>query len=124
MENHLPNRKGDDIAHRLLNFAVQAFKIAKNLSHDMAGKHAARQLIRSATSSGANYEEARCAESRADFVHKIRIAAKELRESHYWLRLVDQACLAKQQELSSLIREADELIAIFISSAKTASANR
>jgi four helix bundle protein len=76
------------------------------------------QIVRSATSAGANYQEARHAESRADFVHKIGVAAKELGETLYWLRLLDKLGLLPTG--SGLPREADELIAILVASARTA----
>jgi four helix bundle protein len=80
----------------------------------------ARQLVRAATGGGANYEEARGAESRADFIHKVGIANKEVREALYWLRLVQDAELAADEQLAVLVQEADELVAILTSSIKTA----
>lgn len=69
---------------------------------------------------GANYEEARGAESRADFIHKVGIANKELREALYWLRLTEEAALVTDSDLAALIREADELVAILTASIRTA----
>ena len=112
--------KGDDIASRLLAFADGSVRLARSLPEDAAGKHVARQLIRAATAGGANYEEARAAESRADFAHKVSIAAKEVRESVYWLRLIERAEMASTEILRGLISEGNELIAILTSSAKTA----
>ena len=112
--------KGDDIAQRLLLFAVQAMKLAKTLQRDAAGRHVAKQLVRAATAGGANYEEARSAESRADFAHKVSIAAKELRESTYWLKLSAAANLAVASTAGPLAQEASELVAILTASAKTA----
>jgi four helix bundle protein len=77
-------------------------------------------MVRSATSAGANYEEARHAESRADFVHKVCLAAKELGEALYWLRLMDKLALLRAEP--TIQREADELIAILVASARTARA--
>lgn len=77
------------------------------------------QLLRSGTSAGANYEEARGAESRADFVHKLRIATKELRESIFWLRLVHRAELV-HEDLTPLASEIEQLCAILTASARTA----
>ena len=82
----------------------------------------ARQLTRSATSGGANYEEARCAESRADFAHKVLVAAKEVGESVYWLRLTQRTRLSCSTDLGALIGEGRELVAILKASAKTARA--
>ncbi len=86
---------------------------------DVASKHISRQLVRASTGGGANYEEARGAESRADFVHKLGIANKELRESLYWLQLSHEADVAQDSELPALIREANELVAILTASIRT-----
>jgi four helix bundle protein len=112
--------KGDDIAHRLLLFAVRVLQLVRRLQRDMVGRHIARQLLRSATAGGANYEESRAAESRADFVHKVSIAAKELRESRYWLRLIRQSSLVCPEFVNEHVNEASELIAILTASARTA----
>ncbi len=76
-----PRRKGDDIAERLLDIVEGVRQLLPGLRVDAASKHASKQLWRAATGGGANYEEARGAESRADFVHKVRVATKELREA-------------------------------------------
>lgn len=112
--------KGDDIAERLLGFASAVLRLCREMPVDPAGKHVARQLMRAATGGGSNYEEARGAESRADFVHKVSIAAKEMRESLYWLKLVRRAELSPHRSLNDLIGEANELVAILSSSVKTA----
>ena len=111
--------KGDNIAHRLLVFASRVVRMSRGLQRDFATRHVMRQLVRAATGGGANYEEARAAESRADFVHKTSVAAKEVRESLYWLKLVEQAGLQTSSALD-LIQEANELVAILTSSVKTA----
>ena len=111
--------KGDDIAERLLEFAVAVLQVTTWLPANVPGRHLASQLIRSGTAGGAHYEEARGAESRADFVHKIRLAAKEVRESRYWLNIIQRAKLV-HSDLSGLLREATELAAILAASAKTA----
>jgi four helix bundle protein len=77
-------------------------------------------MVRSVTSAGANYQEARHAESRADFVHKVGVAAKELGETLYWLRLLDK--LDHLRAGAKIVGEADELIAILVASARTARA--
>lgn len=112
--------KGDDIAQRLLRFAVEVLNLMKNLPRNTIGRHVAKQLVRAATAGGANYEEARSAESRADFAHKVSIAAKELRESRYWLKLSAEANLAAPSRANPLAHEASELIAILTACAKTA----
>lgn len=94
--------------------------MCRRLPDDPSAKHIARQLVRAATSGGANYEEARGAESRADFIHKVGIANKELREALYWLRLAAEAALVPDSDLPALIQEANELVAIFTASIRTA----
>src|SRR5512145_304312 len=84
-------RMGNDIAERLLELGLAAIRLASSLPKDPAARHVGLQLVRSATGAGANYEEARGAESRADFVHKLGIAAKEVRESRYWMSLVQRS---------------------------------
>ena len=76
--------------------------------------------MRAATSSGANYQEACAAESKADFVHKMQIVLKELRESHYWLRLVERVGTFPDASTPSLLKESDELIKLFARSIITA----
>ncbi len=112
--------KGDDIADRLLEFAACVLRIVARLPNTPRGKHIARQLIRSGTSGGANYEEARGAESRADFAHKVSLALKEVRESVYWLRLILHVKLdTEERQLANVVQEGNELAAILRSSAAT-----
>lgn len=113
-------RKGDDIADRLLDAVEAVRQLLPALRVDAASKHVAKQLWRAVTGGGANYEEARAAESKADFVHKIRVATKELREAHYWLRVVLRSDWLPSGTLKPLVDEADQLIAIFVASARTA----
>ena len=84
------------------------------------GKHIARQLIRCSTSGGANYEEARSAESAADFVHKVAVAGKEVGETTYWLMLTGRAGLSTNQELAPWIDEGRQLVRILSACARTA----
>jgi len=115
-------RVGGDIAGRLLNLGVAAIRLAARLPRDTAGRHVASQLVRSATSGGANYEEARAAESRNDFIHKVRIAGKELRETVYWLTVIERLGWARA-ELGALPLQANELAAMLAASARTARRN-
>jgi four helix bundle protein len=80
----------------------------------------ASQVVRSATSAGANYEEARAAESRSDFIHKVRLAAKEMRETIFWLRLTRSCSMVPATNLDPVADEATELAAILTASARTA----
>ena len=112
--------KGDNIATRLRLFGAGTVRLCRRLPDEVATKHIARQLVRSATGGGSNYEEARGAESLADFIHKLGIANKEVREALYWLQLTQEAALVVDAELDALVREADELVAILTSSIRTA----
>jgi four helix bundle protein len=115
-------RRGSDIAERLLALAVACIRLASRLPKEPAARHAAAQLVRAATGGGANYEEARAAESRADFVHKVAVAAKEARETVFWLALIDRCAWAKV-DLGPVRGEAMALVAILGASARTARAN-
>jgi four helix bundle protein len=112
--------KGEDLAERLLDFAVRVGKVADALPDTRLGRHIALQLVRCGTSAAPNYEEAKAAESRADFVHKMRICLKELRESHCWLRLIDKGGLLPESQVRPLIGEATQLCNIFGQSIVTA----
>ena len=83
--------EGDRLAERLLVFADRVLRVCREVRQDVPGRHVVRQLIRSASAGGAIYEEARGAESRADFVHKIGITTEEVRESLYRLKLIERA---------------------------------
>jgi len=113
-------RKGDDIAERLLDAVEGVRQLLPGLRVDAASKHVAKQLWRAATGGGANYEEARGAESRADFVHKVRVATKELREAYYWLRVVQRSNWLSPGAADRLVDEVDQLVAILVASARTA----
>jgi four helix bundle protein len=78
----------DELSERLLQFAARAGKVVDSLPSTRMGQHIAEQLVRSATSPAPNYEEGRSAEIRKDFIHKLRIALKELRESRCWLKMI------------------------------------
>lgn len=112
--------KGENISIRLRHFGVQVVRLCRTFPEDPAAKHILRQLVRAATGGGSNYEEARGAESRADFIHKVGVANKEMREALYWLRLVQDADLVIGEQLAALVREADELVAILTASINTA----
>jgi four helix bundle protein len=112
----------NDLSERLLEFAGNTIKLGARLGRTAAGRHVAGQLMRSGTSSGANYEEACGAESRPDFIHKLQIVLKELKESLYWLRLIQKASLIHPVDpnLSALLQEATELANIVAKSIVTA----
>lgn len=115
--------KGDDIFERLVFIAVKTVRIVETLPATSTAKHIGQQLVRSATAGGANYQEARGAESRNDFAHKLGVALKEIREAHYWLRLVAGLELAEAGSLQWLLQETLELTRILASSIRTAKAS-
>ncbi|MBL85921.1 MAG: four helix bundle protein [Winogradskyella sp.] len=113
-----PNQLED----RLIQFAIDVILLCKSIDKSFASEHLTKQLIRSATSSALNYGEARSGESTRDFLHKMKICLKELRESYINLRIQKGAkILSDVQNLEKLMKENDELISIFVSSIKTAS---
>jgi four helix bundle protein len=112
--------KANELEDRLIDFAVRIIKVADALPETPAGKHVSRQLLRSGTSPAPNYAEARGAESSADFVHKLKIALKELNETSVWLRMACRAELMKQERLEELIDENQQLCRILNASVKTA----
>ncbi len=110
----------NDLSERFLDFAAEIIKLVVQLNRSAVGRHIGGQLIRSSTSAGANYEEACGAESRADFIHKLQIVLKELRETLYWLRLIKKSKLVSSATLEVLIQEAKELTNIIAKSIVTA----
>lgn len=117
-------KSGDDLVERLLDFAVRIIKLANAPPKTEAGRYIAGQLIRSGTSPGSNYEEACGAESKADFIHKLGIVLKELKESRFWLRLIQRIELIKSERMEPLIQECQELCAIVAKSILTARGNK
>jgi four helix bundle protein len=109
-----------DLDERLVAFAVRVCRLTAGFPPSLIGRHAGLQLIRSVTSPAANYAEAQGAESRRDFVHKLRVCLKELREVATWLRFVGRMELSSGASVSEASRECDELIAIFATSVRTA----
>jgi four helix bundle protein len=81
-------RRGDDLARRLVEFAARIGKVVDAIPDTRLGRHVAGQLVRCGTAGGPNYAEARAAESKKDFIHKMGICLKELRESLSWLDLI------------------------------------
>ena len=101
-----------DLSERLLEYGAQVIKFVESLPRTLTARRIGDQLLRSATSVGANYKEAQGAESKGDFVHKLQVALKEMRESHYWLRLLAKAETVPIERLVPLIEEATQLRAM------------
>ena len=112
-----------DLEDRLIDFAARCIKVAESLPNVRAGQHLSDQLTRSGTSPALNYGEAQGAESRKDFVHKMKICLKELRETLVCLKIIVRAELLTSEKLQPLIDETNELISIFVTSIKTANQN-
>ena len=116
--------KSEELAERFIDFAANIVRFVIGLEKTAIGRHIGGQLARSATSAGANYEEACSAESRADFIHKMQIVLKELRESLYWMRLIEKTKLAQSSNLLPLRQEAGELANIVAKSIVTAKSRK
>ncbi|HXJ94292.1 MAG TPA: four helix bundle protein [Terriglobia bacterium] len=99
-----------DLGDRILGYSTRIVKVVGSMPRTLAGRRVADQLLTSGLSVGANFEEAQAAESRNDFVHKLQIALKELRESGYWLRLISRAELLPPQRLDALLDESSQLV--------------
>ena len=114
-----------DLQDRLIEFAVRVMNVVEALPNSRIGNHVAVQLLRSGTSPAPNYGEAQGAESRKDFVHKMKVSLKELRETHVWLLMIQRKPLIEPQEkLAPILCECNELISIFVTSIKTAEKNQ
>jgi four helix bundle protein len=113
-----------DLEERLIDFSVLIIEIVKDISTSKAGNHLAGQLVRSGTSVSLNYGEAQSGESRKDFIHKIKIVLKELRETLICLKIIEKAKLYKNDsKIAKAQKENDELISIFVKSVVTAQNN-
>jgi four helix bundle protein len=113
----------DLLEERLLVFAARVGKVVDALPDSRLGRHVAGQLVRCGTSPAPNYGEACAAESRADFIHKLGIVLKELRETRIWLRLAIKATLLAAKKLDPLTDEASQLLNIIAKSIVTAKTN-
>jgi four helix bundle protein len=114
-----------DLSERLLEFTVRIIKLVERIPKTRVGNHIAGQLLRCRTSPGPNYSEARGAESRNDFIHKMRISLKELRETLFWLKALHRIMSQRLgPDLLWLLTETEELISIFVSSINTADKNK
>jgi four helix bundle protein len=121
----MTKRTDYDLEDRLLEYATNVIKIVERLPKSRAGNHVASQLLRSGTSPLPNHGEAQAAESPKDFVHKLKVSLKELRESKRWLRLIRHVPLIQPaKSVDPLLAETEELIRIFVTSIKTATRNR
>ena len=112
-----------DLEDRLIRFGAAVCRLTGDFPATPAGKHAATQLARSATSPFANYGEVQGAESRRDFIHKLGICVKELRETRAWLKFAVEMELGPGERLQAAMIECDQLLAILATSIRTARRN-
>jgi four helix bundle protein len=123
--NELNEKRKFDLEDRLIDFAIKVIAIVELIPSSRAGNHIAGQLVRSGTSPALNYGEAQSAESRNDFIHKMKICLKELRETKISLKIIYKKPLIKELDIvQKLITENDELISIFMKSISTATENK
>lgn len=114
------DQRGEDLEDRLLEFAARVGKVVDALPDTRLGRHVAGQLVRSGTSPAPNYAEACAAESKKDFIHKLGIALKELRETRSWIKLILKSDLIPSERMSDLLDETQQLCNILGKSVVTA----
>ena len=112
--------QSDQIEDRLIDFASLIVRVSTQLPKTAAGRHVATQILRSGTSPAPNYAEARGAESRADFIHKLGIVQKELNETSVWLRILLRTVAEKNETIMAILHENQELARIIAATVKTA----
>jgi four helix bundle protein len=115
-----PESKPEELQRRLVSFSSEIVALTAKLPRTQQGRHISKQLLRCGTAVAANYAEARGAESRSDFIHKLRIVLKELNETSVWLQLVAKTCLLPRDKLIAIVAENEHLCRIIAASVKTA----
>ncbi len=113
----------DELKRRTKQFGLRAIRVVDALPNVAAGQVLGRQLLRSATSVGANYRSACRGRSKAEFIAKVGIAIEEADEANYWLEMITEARLLPPEKLSDLMQEGDEIVAILTASVQTARRN-
>lgn len=116
-------KRNFDLDERLINFAVITINISEALPKTFAGNHIAGQLVRSGTSPALNYGEAQGAESRNDFIHKMKISLRELRETFNCLKIIRKKNWYSDEKLLPILDENNQLISIFVKCIETAKIN-
>ena len=114
----------DELKNRTKKFALNIIKLANDLPKNSVGRIIETQLVKAGTSVGANYRAACRAKSNADFVYKINIVEEESDETQFWLELIIEAGLLKEDLVNPILKEAKELTAIFTSAGKTAKSKK
>lgn len=113
-----------DLEDRLIDFSIETSEIVEQLPSTKFANHIGGQLIRSGSSPALNYGEAQSAESPVDFIHKLKVVLKELRESRVCLKIIIRKPLLPEARVLATLNECNELIAIFLKSIDTANKNR
>jgi len=116
--------QAEQLQERLIAFSVSVIQIATQLPKTQYGRHISNQMLRSGTATAANYGEARAAESRSDFIHKVRIVLKELNETGVWLQIILRSALIHDEKITSVVAENQELCRIMAASVRTARGNK
>ncbi len=116
----VPESRPQALQRRLVSFAASVINVAADFPATAHAQHISRQLVRAATSSAANYAEARGAESRADFIHKLRIVLKELNETEVWLQIIVESSMMSEEKTTAIVAENHELCRILVASLRTA----
>ena len=117
------NKTKFDLEDRLIDFACMCLEVCELLPHSKAGLNLEYQLSKSGTASALNYGEAQAAESRVDFLHKMKIVLKEIRDSRVNLKIIKRKPVVVHEKVDAAFNESDELMAIFIKSIETTRAN-
>jgi len=123
-KNKTISNEFNNLKTRTQKFAIEIINLIKKMDSSKSSKVISNQLLRAATSVGANYRAACRARSKADFISKITIVEEEADECIYWLELIEMAKILETKDLENLLKEASELTAIFTASGKTAKENR
>jgi four helix bundle protein len=110
----------EELKKRTRQFGLRCIKVVEALPHSRTAEVIGKQLLRSATSVGANYRSACRAQSRAHFISKLAIVIEEADESNYWLELLIEAGIMAESKLTDLIQESNEIVAIMTASSQTA----
>ena len=116
----IDTKKADEIQRRLIQLGARTTRVAKMLPRSDEGRYISQQLLRSGLAAAPNYAEARAAESRTDFIHKLRVVLKELNETHTWLEQIVANGLFSRDKMAAIIAETQELRWIIAASLKTA----
>jgi len=112
--------KADELERRLISFGAEIITTSTKLPRTPQGRHVSLQMLRSGTATAANYGEARGAESRSDFIHKLRVVLKELNETAIWLQMISKSSLLPAEHIVAIVAENRELSKIIAASVRTA----